>query len=311
MNSHHYSGPAHKISMLLALLLALILPGMAHSQVVGNGYNNSLIYKIQSDTNTVYLMGSIHVLAEEYYPLTRAFSYAYYNSQKVVFEIDPEILFSPDFMKKNEKYYTFQDGKTLKSVLSPKAYSLLKKHLESMGINMNKVNKYKPWALLLSLGKRSRSSLEFRSDLGIENYFFRLAKDAGKPTGGLETMEDQLNVFDKLTFKEQGKLIIDAFTSKSPKEQEKEFLTLVKNWHQGNLAELERNVEEGKKYPKLHKAILEDRNRNWIPQIEEFLKEDKNVLVIVGAAHLAGDYGLLNLLTEKGYELERFSFVMP
>ena len=171
----------------LALLLVLILPGMAHSQVVGNGYNNSLIYKIQSDTNTVYLMGSIHVLAEEYYPLTRAFSYAYYNSQKVVFEIDPEILFSPDFMKKNEKYYTFQDGKTLKSVLSPKAYSLLKKHLESMGINMNKVNKYKPWALLLSLGKRSRSSLEFRSDLGIENYFFRLAKDAGKPTGGLET----------------------------------------------------------------------------------------------------------------------------
>jgi uncharacterized protein YbaP (TraB family) len=311
MNSHHYSGPAHKISMLLALLLALILPGMAHSQVVGNGYNNSLIYKIQSDTNTVYLMGSIHVLAEEYYPLTRAFSYAYYNSQKVVFEIDPEILFSPDFMKKNEQYYTFQDGKTLKSVLSPKAYSLLKKHLESMGINMNKVNKYKPWALLLSLGKRSKSSLEFRSDLGIENYFFRLAKDAGKPTGGLETMEDQLNVFDKLTFKEQGKLIIDAFTSKSPKEQEKEFLTLVKNWHQGNLAELERNVEEGKKYPKLHKAILEDRNRNWIPQIEGFLKEDKNVLVIVGAAHLAGDYGLLNLLTEKGYELERFSFVMP
>ena len=311
MNSHHYSGPAHKISMLLALLLALILPGMAHSQVVGNGYNNSLIYKIQSDTNTVYLMGSIHVLAEEYYPLTRAFSYAYYNSQKVVFEIDPEILFSPDFMKKNEKYYTFQDGKTLKSVLSPKAYSLLKKHLESMGINMNKVNKYKPWALLLSLGKRSKSSLEFRSDLGIENYFFRLAKDAGKPTGGLETTEDQLNVFDKLTFKEQGKLIIDAFTSKSPKEQEKEFLTLVKNWHQGNLAELERGVEKGKKYPKLHKAILEDRNRNWIPQIEEFLKEDKNVLVIVGAAHLAGEYGLLNLLTEKGYELERFSFVMP
>jgi len=311
MTRHHYSRPAHKISMLLALILVLILPGMAHSQVVGNGYNNSLIYKIHSDTNTVYLMGSIHVLAEEYYPLTRAFSYAYYNSQKVVFEIDPEILFSPDFMKKNEKYYTFQDGKTLKSVLSPKAYSLLKKHLESMGINMNKVNKYKPWAILLSLGKRSMSSIEFRSDLGIENYFFRLAKDAGKPTGGLETTEDQLNVFDKLTFKEQGRLIIDAFASKSPEEQEKEFLTLVKNWHQGNLAGLERHVEEGKKFPKLHKAILEDRNRNWIPQIEEFLKEDKNVLVIVGAAHLAGEYGLLNLLTEKGYELERASYVMP
>jgi uncharacterized protein YbaP (TraB family) len=59
------------------------------------------------------------------------------------------------------------------------------------------------------------------------------------------------------------------------------------------------------------KIVIEIRNRNWIPQIEEFLKEDKNVLVIVGAAHLAGEYGLLNLLAEKGYELERFSFVMP
>jgi uncharacterized protein YbaP (TraB family) len=311
MTKHHQLHQPHLIGSLLIFILVLVLPGMVNGQVVGNGYNNSLIYKIRSETNTVYLMGSIHVLAEKYYPLTRAFSYAYYNSQKVVFEIDPEILFSPDFMKKNEKYYTLQDGKTLKSVLSPKAYSLLKKHLESIGINMDKVNKYKPWALLLSLGKRSKSSLEFRSDLGIENYFFRLAKDAGKPTGGLETTEDQLNVFDKLTFKEQGRLIIDAFASKSPKEQEKEFLTLVKNWHQGNLAGLERHVEEGKKFPKLHKAILEDRNRNWIPQIEEFLKEDKNVLVIVGAAHLAGEYGLLNLLTEKGYELERFSFVMP
>lgn len=311
MTKHHHSNQAHWIGRLLIFLLVLVLPGMANSQVVGNGYNNSLVYKIRSETNTVYLMGSIHVLAEKYYPLTRAFSYAYYNSQKVVFEIDPEILFSPDFMKKNETYYTFQDGKTLKSVLSPKAYSLLKKHLESMGINMNKANKYKPWAILLSLGKRSMSSIEFRSDLGVDNYFFHMAKDAGKPTGGLETVADQLNVFDKLTFKEQGQLIIDTFTAKSPEEQEKEFFTLVKNWHQGNLVELERDVAKGKKHPKLHKAILEDRNRNWIPQIEEFLKEDKNVLVIVGAAHLAGEYGLLNLLTEKGYELERFSFVMP
>ncbi len=155
------------------------------------------------------------------------------------------------------------------------------------------------------------SALEFRSDLGVDNYFFRLAKEAGKPTGGLETLEDQWNVFDKLTFKEQDKLIIDALASKSPEEEEKEFLTLVKHWHQGNLLGLEREVAKGQKHPKLHKSLLEDRNRNWIPHIEEFLEEDKNILVIVGAAHLAGEHGLLNLLTEKGYELERFSFVMP
>ena len=103
MTNHHRSHQAQWISGLLICLLVLVLPGMANSQVVGNGYNNSLIYKIQSNTSTVYLLGSIHVLAEEYYPLTRAFSYAYYNSQKVVFEIDPEILFSPAAAKKSEK----------------------------------------------------------------------------------------------------------------------------------------------------------------------------------------------------------------
>ena len=311
MTQGHLLRQSSKIIVLLALLQLLIFPSVATSQVVGNGYNNSLIYKIRSDTNTVYLMGSIHALAEEYYPLTRAFSYAYYNSQKIIFEIDPDILFSRKNMIKREKFSTLEDGKTLKSVLSPKAYTILKKHLKSIKLDMNEVSKYKPWALLLSLGTKSLSTLDFRSDLGVDNYFFRLAKDAGKPTGGLETSEDQWNVFDKLTFKEQSKLIIDAFTSKSPEEEKKEFLTLVKNWHQGNLAGLERDAKKGQKYPNLHKRLLEDRNRNWIPQIEKFLKEDKNVLVIVGAAHLAGEYGLLNLLTEKGYELERVSYVMP
>ncbi len=311
MTRHNHSLQISTIGIILAIVLLLTFPGIGNSQVVGNGYNNSLIYKIQSDTNTVYLMGSIHALAEEYYPLTRSFSYAYYNSQKVIFEIDPDILFSRKNMIKREKFSTLKDGETLKSVLSHKAYTILKKHLKSINLDMNEVNKYKPWALLLSIGTKSLSTLEFRSDLGVDNHFFRLAKDAGKPTGGLETSEDQWNVFDKLTFKEQSKLIIDAYTSKSPEEETKEFLTLVKNWHQGNLAGLERDTEKGQKYPKLHKRLLEDRNRNWIPQIEEFLKEDKNILVIVGAAHLAGEYGLLNLLTEKGYELERFSFVMP
>ena len=132
MTKHHHSHQAHWIGRLLIFILVLVLPGMANSQVVGNGYNNSLIYKIQSDTSTVYLLGSIHVLAEEYYPLTRAFSYAYFNSQKIIFEIDPEILFSPDTAKINEKYYTFQNGQTLKTTLSPGTYRLLKNKLKPL-----------------------------------------------------------------------------------------------------------------------------------------------------------------------------------
>lgn len=298
-------------ALVFFLLLLLFSPRKVEAQVVGNGYNNSLIYKIQSDTNTVYLLGSIHVLAEEYYPLTRAFSYAYYNSQKVIFEIDPEILFSPEASSQSKKYATFQDGRTLKSVLSPGTYRLLKKKLNATGIDIKDVQKFKPWIVYLTLSGKLDSSIDFSPDLGIESYFYQMAKDAGKPTGGLETIQDQLNVFDTLPMKVQEALLKESLAFTGSKKREKAFLHMVQSWHQGNLDGLEELVETFKTYPLYYKNLLVKRNINWVPQIEEFLTEEKNVLVIIGAAHLPGKDGLLNLLTEKGYELERVSYVMP
>lgn len=296
---------------LLLLILFFMGTGTVHGQVVGDGYNNSLIYKIQSDTNTVYILGSIHVLAEEYYPLTRSFSYAYYNSQKVIFEIDPEILFSPDSFLKYEKQYTFQNGKTLETVLSPKTYTLVKQKLNAIGADIQEMKKYKPWVLYLTLSGRFDSSVDFRPELGIENHFYRMAKDSGKPTGGLESMQDQLDVFDTLPFPIQDALLQESLAITGSKEREKAFLHMVKSWHQGSLDGLEQLVETFKTYPLFYKKLLVQRNLNWIPQIETFLKEDKNVLVIVGAAHLAGKDGLIALLTNKGYQLERVSYAMP
>ena len=74
---------------------------------------------------------------------------------------------------------------------------------------------------------------------------------------------------------------------------------------------LEKLVETMKTYPLYYQKLLVQRNNNWVPQIEKFLTEEKNVLVIVGAAHLAGEDGLFALLTAKGYELERMSFARP
>jgi uncharacterized protein YbaP (TraB family) len=250
-------------------------------------------------------------LAEEYYPLTRSFSYAYYNSQKVIFEIDPDILFSPDSFTKYEKQYTFQNGKTLGTVLSPKTYTLVKQKLEAMGANIQEVKKYKPWVLYLTLSGKFDSTIDFRPELGIENHFYRMAKDAGKPTGGLETIQDQLNVFDTLPLNIQDALLQESLAITGSKEREQAFLHMVKDWHQGNLDGLEQLVESFKTYPLFYKKLLVQRNQNWIPQIESLLKEDKNVLIIVGAAHLAGEDGLLALLTEKGHHIERVSYAMP
>jgi uncharacterized protein len=308
--SYHQHGNI-RLRCLFILILFVLGTGTVNGQVVGDGYNNSLIYKIQSETNTVYILGSIHVLAEEYYPLTRSFSYAYYNSQKVVFEIDPEILFSPDSFSQHEKQYTLPKGKTLETVLSPKTYALVKQKIQALGGNIQDLQQYKPWVLYLTLSGRFDSSIDFRPELGIENHFYRMAKDAGKPTGGLETIQDQLNVFDTLPLNIQDALLQESLAANGSKEREQAFLHMVKDWHQGNLDGLEQLVESFKTYPLFYKKLLVQRNQNWIPQIESFLQEEKNVLIIVGAAHLAGKDGLLALLTEKGHHIERVSYAMP
>lgn len=309
MTKHHHSHRAHWIGRLLIVLLVLMLPGVANSQVVGKGYNNSMIYKIRGETNTVYILGSLHALAEEYYPLTRAFSYAYYDSQKLVFEIDPEILFSKESQTKRENYSTFQNGMTLKKALSSKTYRRLKKQLLKMGINIEDIQNYKPWKAYLIASGGLDSSKDFRPDLGIEMYFYQRAKDAGKPIGGLETPKDQWDAFDNLTFKEQEALIIEVLKDRT--KLEKDFVQLVKSWHQGDLEGMAKHVETYKTFPKYYHGILVRRNHNWVPKIEKFLKDTKNYFVIVGVAHLAGEDGLLALLKEKGYELERVSYAMP
>ena len=138
-----------------------------------------------------------------------------------------------------------------------------------------------------------------------------MAKDAGKPTGGLETIQDQLNVFDTLPLNIQDALLQESLAAAGSKEQQQAFLHMVKDWHQGNLDGLEQLVESFKTYPLFYKNLLVQRNQNWIPQIESFLQEEKNVLIIVGAAHLAGKDGLLALLREKGHHIERVSYAMP
>ena len=176
---------------------------------------------------------------------------------------------------------------------------------------MKKVQKLKPWVVYLTMSGKFNSSIEFRPDLGIEHYFYRKAKDAGKPTGGLETVQDQIEVFDTLPMKVQEAMLKESLAITDSKKREQAFLHMVKSWHQGNLEGLEELVKTMKTYPLFYEKLLVQRNKNWVPQIEKFLTGGKNVLVIVGAAHLPGEDGLLTLLAEKGYELERVSYVMP
>jgi uncharacterized protein YbaP (TraB family) len=127
------------------------------------------------------------------------------------------------------------------------------------------------------------------------------AKADGKPIDGLETVIDQLNVFDSRTFPEQTRFLLDSADDAPDLEQD--LGKLIAAWRTADLRALEKEfTKERAKSPALYDALLGARNRKWMPKIEALLQGDQDYLVVVGTLHYVGKDGLLTLLKQQGYE---------
>ena len=70
-------------------------------------------------------------------------------------------------------------------------------------------------------------------------------------------------------------------------------------------------IEEEKSSPEVYQAVYFDRNMKWLPQIESFMGQKENYLVIVGVGHLVGEDGLVKLLADKGHTVRRMVYALP
>lgn len=297
-------------SFMIALgvfLLGAVAP--SNAEPVAHGYNNGPIWEVKSETNSVYLLGSLHVLNPSYYPLTRSFYYAYYDSPNIVFEVDANLLNSRTFSKRLLKQGTYPKGQSLKKNLSRQSYQLLSKRFTEFGVNLRKVNHYKPWMVYLLHSQSQAKNFGYTGAFGVDNHFFRKARAVGKKISGLESMDYHISLFDRMSPKAQEALLLEAF--KDPTEYRKEFRQLVKTWHDGDVEDLEFVVQDFKDNPEVYKILIQERNKKWLPKIQSFLTKRENYLVIVGAAHLVGEDGMVNMLLENGYDVQRMDHVLP
>ncbi len=259
------------ISILVVGFLSLCWASPVAAHKIGKGYNNGPIWEIKTDTNTVYLLGSIHALNTAYYPLTRGFYYAYYDSPNIVFEID------------------------LNQVLSGKKSKLLKRK-RTFATSRASQN-----ALLMKL--------DFEGKFGVDRHFYWKAKAAGKQILGLESVEYQMSVLDDIILKSQKVMV--GKNRKSATRASQRLNQLVEAWHRGDVDMLEHMIEEEKATPEVYQAVYYDRNVKWLSHIESFLGQEENYLVIVGVGHLVGDDGLVKLLADKGHTVRRMVYALP
>ena len=266
--------------------------------------SKSCLWKASSDSGTFYLLGSIHLLQENNYPLDPAIEAAYTASDGLVFETDLSQMESPGTQIKLMKKAILPEGRTLKDELNPKIYERLDAELVKVALSADAMKQFKPWFVTTTLSLLHTQAMKLDPELGIDQHFHQKALEDEKIEIGLESIDFQINLFDSLSELDQ-----NAFTTQALDEiaQTKAMLSeLIKAWETGNLTKLNKLlIDAFDDYPSMYKSFITDRNKDWIPKLKKLADKEKTYMVIVGAGHLAGKEGILELLKAEGYIIEQ------
>ena len=292
-----------KLSLIFSLLFIFLFAVFVKDSLSQS--KKSFLWKVQSKTNSVYVLGSIHYLKKEMYPLDEKIEKAFEQSEILVVEADIANIKKEDIQKLMENaFYTENDN--LQKNVSAETYGLVKQKLEELGASLEVANKYKPWFLALNLVSLEAVKLGFDPNYGIDRYFLEKAAERKKILE-LESLEYQFELFSALSKKDQESFLL--YILKDIKVLEKELDKLVKAWSAGDEKGIElimtKSIKEDKRLIPIYQKLVLERNKKMASKIEEYLKEKETFLVIVGAGHLVGNQGIIRLLKEKGFLLEQ------
>ena len=263
----------------------------------------SCLWKVSSQRGTVFLLGSVHVLKPDTYPVSPAAEAAFQQAQSVVLEVDLDEIDSLSSLQLIRSK-GFLDRETLVDKVSPETLALVIQKAEAMGLPYDQIRSLKPWLLMVTLTATKLQTLGFDPRHGIDRYFFDKAKLASKEIISLETMEHQLNQLDGISAETQEQALLQTLEELDTIEEE--FEELLQAWSQGEVEVLEDLLFKGfEDFPSVFEKLISERNRNWLPKIEEFLDQPGTTLVVVGAAHLVGPEGIVKLLEEQGYPVRQ------
>ena len=263
----------------------------------------NFLWKVEGNNGSVaYLLGSLHVLTPESYPLNPAITQAFANSKTLVEEVDLNEASDPTVMMAALAKAMLTDGKTLDQIVSPAIYAEVKRRAEQSGLPMMALQRMKPWLVAITLMAPTLQAAGFKPELGIDQHFFDLAKTSGMKRQALETLNYQLDRFDQLSPKLQEDLLkttMDDLDNEVAGVKE-----MAQAWTVGNVTAMEKmTLAALKESPELYARLLAERNSNWIPHVEACVKEKSGCFIVVGAAHLVGPDGLPTLLAKKGYKV--------
>jgi hypothetical protein len=262
----------------------------------------SSVWVVRFSNATVYLAGSFHMLRASDYPLPAEFFRAYNDSRKIIFEVPPGETESPEYMERFLSLAIYNDGTTLKEHITTAAYAKAESFCKERNYPLEQYQFFKPTFLVMTLTVSEMNKIGADPQKGIDNFFKDKVVQDGKATGSLETVDQQISLLTSMDAGLGSDQILESI--EELKQIEVMLGELLAVWRKGDEAKMEElYIKDLKLYPKLYQTLIVDRNNKWVRNIEVYLNGSGNTMVVVGAAHLVGADGLVNLLRKRGYKV--------
>jgi uncharacterized protein len=259
------------------------------------------LWELHGKHNTVYLLGSIHVLRPSDYPLAPAVLKAYGDAKALFMEVDLAEIDSVKMQTELLASARLPEGKTLPGIMGDARYKRAQALAQDVGIDLGIFDAFAPWFAAEAISQLQLQQLGFQPKSGVEMFFLDKARTDGKSVAGLETVHDQIALFDALSMESQADYLISSL--EEAHDLPKEVDAMVHAWAAGDTRWFSEQLKSDiGRDPKLYQSVLVARNRKWVPKIEALLNDDRNYLVIVGTGHLVGQGSVIELLKKDGIE---------
>lgn len=262
------------------------------------------LWKVEGGNVPVYLLGSIHVMRHQNYPLERPIEEAFDDAQVVAFELDldqaRQRLTQPRPVSVTEPAPAPPaKPRPLKAQVSPATYQSLVRYLEGMGYPGSVFDQLSVPFVAGAIVQMEIRQLGFEPEWGIDAYFYRRARKYGKTVVALETPDEQMEALNHLS--DQGSDAIVQAALQDAAGLRTSLRDLIRAWKGGEVDRLADLVNGSfVDRPEVYQSVLVERNQRWVPKIEALAAGDRPAMVIVGTGHLVGPDSVVAMLTAKG-----------
>ncbi len=284
------------------ILLFLLINGVFVA-INGQESYSSLCWKITGNKleETSYLYGTFHSQDNRVFQFKEGVEEAFQQADIYAMELNMDSVNRSEMLDA----MLMDSGQTLKTLLSPKEYDLVNQFfIDSVGMSLFLFNKMQP---IITTQIVVTKDLNQEQQNALDLHWFKEAKKLGKELVGLETMKEQVNAFKSIPVKTQAEELVKAVQDYGKQEQ-MSMDDMLAIYISGDLDSLmtviDVNAESSSiSMEKFNEAFLYKRNVNMANRVEEYLRKG-SVFMAVGAAHLPGEKGVIELLRAKGYHVE-------